>query len=95
MLFRREYASRREMKTKCDCGSYCLACHFGLPEYGSLRGGTIDDTIDEEYRQLMRLAGDDGCECGIEGCPGHEVVDGKILIENHPLGSIVIDVSKL
>jgi len=51
------------------------------------------DPIDEEYRGLMKLAGDDGCKCGIEGCPGHEVIDGKVFIDNHPLG-LVISVPK-
>jgi hypothetical protein len=41
----------------------------------------------------MKLARDEGCPCGIEGCPRHEVVDGKVFIDNHPLGPIVIDVS--
>ena len=50
------------------------------------------DTIDEEYRQLMNLAGDEGCKCGIEACPGHEEVAGKIFIENHPFGSIIVEI---
>jgi hypothetical protein len=41
----------------------------------------------------MKLAGEDGCKCGIEGCPGHEAVNGKIFIDNH-LRAIVIDVPK-
>jgi hypothetical protein len=53
-----------------------------------------EDPINQEYRALMQLAGEDGCKCGIEGCPGHEAVNGKIFIDNHPLGPIVIDVSK-
>jgi hypothetical protein len=51
-----------------------------------------DDPIDEEYRQLMKLSGDDGCKCGIEGCPGHELIGDRLFLENHPLGPIVITV---
>jgi hypothetical protein len=50
--------------------------------------------LDEEYRELMKLAGEDGCLCGIEACPGHEVIDGKVLIDSHPLGPIVITLHK-
>jgi hypothetical protein len=35
-----------------------------------------EDPLDEVYRELMKLAGEEGCLCGIEGCPGHEVIDG-------------------
>jgi hypothetical protein len=51
-----------------------------------------EDPGDAEYRQLMKLAGDDGCKCGIEGCPGHELIGGRLFLENHPLGPIVITV---
>jgi hypothetical protein len=51
-----------------------------------------EDPVDAEYRQLMKLAGDDGCKCGIEGCPGHELIGGRLFLENHPLGPIVISV---
>ena len=50
--------------------------------------------LDEEYRELMKLAGEEGCLCGIEGCPGHEVIDGKVFIDSHPLGRIVITLHK-
>lgn len=51
-----------------------------------------EDPIAQEYRALMELAGEDGCKCGIEGCPGHEAVNGKVFIDNHRQGPIVIDV---
>jgi len=50
--------------------------------------------LDEEYRELMKLAGEEGCLCGIEACPGHEVIGGKVFIEDHPLGPIVIKLPK-
>lgn len=45
-----------------------------------------DGPLDAEYTKLMELAGPDGCKCGIPGCPGHEVIGGRIFMENHPLG---------
>jgi hypothetical protein len=51
-----------------------------------------DDSVDTEYRRLMTLAGDDGRKCGIEGRPGHELIGGRLFLDNHPLGPIVITV---
>jgi hypothetical protein len=51
-----------------------------------------DDPLDEEYRELMKLAEPEGCLCGIEACPGHELTNGRIFIENHPLGSLIIEI---
>ena len=51
-----------------------------------------DDSVDAEYKQLMKLAGDDGCQCGIEGCHGHELIGDRLFLDNHPLGPIVITV---
>ena len=50
-----------------------------------------DNPLDAEYRQLMKLARDEGCRCGIRGCPGHELIGGKIFVENHPLGVIIVE----
>jgi hypothetical protein len=50
-----------------------------------------DDPLDEEYRELMKLAEPEGCLCGIEGCPGHEAISGRLFIENHPLGPVVVE----
>jgi hypothetical protein len=50
-----------------------------------------EESLDEEYRELMKLAGDDGCKCGIEACPGHEAFGGRLFIENHTLGPIVVE----
>ena len=49
-----------------------------------------DDPLDAEYRELMALARPHGCKCGIPGCPGHEVIGGRIFMENHALGTIII-----
>lgn len=35
------------------------------------------------------------CMCGVKGCTGHEVVDGKITIPNHPLGHVEISEKSL
>jgi hypothetical protein len=64
----------------------------GESDQGQQPGVRNDDSVDAEYRQLMKLAGDDGCKCGIEGCPGHELIGGRLFLENHPLGPIVITV---
>src|SRR6266850_7409525 len=45
-----------------------------------------DDLLDAEYRELMKLAGEDGCKCGIPHCPGHEVIGGRVFMDTHPLG---------
>lgn len=52
-----------------------------------------DDPLDAEYKELMKLTGPDGCKCGIPQCPGHEVIGGRIFMENHPLGTIIIKCS--
>ena len=49
-----------------------------------------DAPLDVEYRKLMELTGEEGCLCGIPGCPGHEMIDGKIVIEGHPSGKTII-----
>ena len=44
-----------------------------------------DEMTDKEYNSLMEnLDQELGCKCGIPHCPGHEVVDGKVIVENHP-----------
>jgi len=50
-----------------------------------------NDPIVAEYRELMKLAGPDGCKCGIPQCPGHEVIGGRIFMDTHPLGPIIIE----
>lgn len=50
-----------------------------------------DEPLDAEYREMIELAGSDGCKCGILGCPGHEVIGGRIFMENHPLGPIIVE----
>ena len=34
----------------------------------------------------------DECLCGVADCKGHEAIDGKVYIPNHPLGPIEITV---
>jgi hypothetical protein len=49
---------------------------------------TICPSVDQS-KQTNNQTVDDGCKCGIEGCPEHEAVNGKVIIDNHPLGPIV------
>lgn len=30
------------------------------------------------------------CLCGVPNCAGHQMIDGKIDIPNHPLGHVVV-----
>jgi hypothetical protein len=61
---------------KCNCGTYCLACHFGLP---------LEPPVKSES---PFKAGE--CLCGVPKCNGHEMIDGKSEIPNHPLGHVII-----
>jgi hypothetical protein len=53
-----------------------------------------DDPLDEEHRELMRLAGEDRCKGGIEVCSAHEEIGGRLFLENHPLGPIIVERGK-
>jgi hypothetical protein len=57
------------------------------PEKPSNAPPAPDDPLDAEYRELMELAGPDGCKCGIPQCPGHEAIGGlaETAIETAPI----------
>ena len=38
--------------------------------------------------------GNDKCLCGVDNCTGHEVIDGKVSIPQHPHGHIVVHVDE-
>lgn len=60
---------------KCNCGN-CPACHF--------------DLIQEQPAKSASLFEASDCLCGVPNCNGHELIDGKIEIPNHPLGHVII-----
>lgn len=39
----------------------------------------------EKDEDIMKEINDEfGCKCGTPNCPGHEVVDGHVVIQNPP-----------
>jgi hypothetical protein len=60
---------------------------------------TIPKKMSDDQLLEKVLSGLDGspfkageCLCGVADCTGHEAIDGKICIPNHPLGPIEITV---
>jgi hypothetical protein len=68
---------------KYNCGNYCLARHFGIP--GEAESLPQEPPVNNES---PFETGD--CLYGVPNCKGHEMIDGKIEIPNHPPGHVII-----
>jgi hypothetical protein len=75
---------------KCNCGQGCLACVFGIPDHFPLQPGEAESLPQEPpvNNESPFEAGE--CLCGVPNCSGHQMIDGKIEIPNHPLGHVIL-----
>lgn len=60
---------------------------------------TQNELVAEAFEMLARTESESPfkvgeCKCGVPNCPGHQVVDGKVDIPDHPLGHLVMTVPK-
>jgi hypothetical protein len=76
---------------KCNCGqSGCLACHFGIPDHFPFQPGESEPRPQAAPAKNESRAEAGECLCGVPNCKGHELINGKIEIPNHPLGHVII-----
>ena len=42
------------------------------------------ETLEAPQETDVNNSNSQSCKCGIPNCPGHEIVDGHVILQNHP-----------